>query len=54
MVTDYDLLERIKDSMDAEQLFDALSRAYTMDELVDMIPDAILGARKQFYYLEDI
>lgn len=52
-MNNYDLLQRIKDSMDAEMLFDALSRAYTLEELVDRIADVILDAEEQFYYLED-
>ena len=44
-MNNYDLLERIKDGMDAEALFDALSRAYTLDELVDRIALKILKHR---------
>ncbi len=50
-MTDDDLLQRIKDSMDAEDFFDALSRAYTLEELVDEIADVILEAREEFHYL---
>lgn len=53
MVRDEDLLQTIKDGQDVEALLEALSRAYTMDELVDRLEDAILEAREQFYYIEE-